>query len=169
MIWLLAIGWLVVEIAFSPDSQRILSTSEDGTARLWDARSGAPLAPPMITGKTVSHGLFSPDGRFAATACEGGPAQVWDALTGEPVTSVLPIYGSSTVIQFTQDSRKLIGMNSAGARVWTLPTETRDIESLQAIANLLSGQRVDAKVGTIPIDISSLRNSWNLLQNRSGK
>jgi len=32
-------GW-VSSVAFSPDGQRLVSTSEDRTAKVWDARTG---------------------------------------------------------------------------------------------------------------------------------
>ena len=47
----------------SPDGQRILSSSEDGTARLWEPASGAPVGQPMQHEGTVSGAVFSWDGQ----------------------------------------------------------------------------------------------------------
>ncbi len=49
-------------IAFSPDGQIVLTGSFDRTARLWDARTGPPIAPPCGMRIAVKAVAFSPRG-----------------------------------------------------------------------------------------------------------
>ena len=51
----------VENVAFSPDGARILTTSRDKTAKLWDAASGKLIAS-FDHQDEVLHGAFSPDG-----------------------------------------------------------------------------------------------------------
>jgi hypothetical protein len=47
----------VLSVQFSPDGQRVVTTSTNGTVRIWDARSGKPLAgllPHLGTWRLVS-------------------------------------------------------------------------------------------------------------------
>jgi hypothetical protein len=53
---------------FSPNGQRVVTASEDDTARLWDAASGKPIGPPMRHERAVTSAHFSPDGRRVVTA-----------------------------------------------------------------------------------------------------
>jgi WD40 repeat protein/serine/threonine protein kinase len=67
---------------YSPDGARIATGGEDGTARIWDARTGAPLA--TLTGHEddIWSVRFSPDGARLATASYDGTARVWDVTSG---------------------------------------------------------------------------------------
>jgi dipeptidyl aminopeptidase/acylaminoacyl peptidase len=67
-------------IQFSPDGQRVLTASEDKTARLWDALNGKPISEPMQHGDAVSSAQFSPDGQRVVTASVA-TAQLWDFPT----------------------------------------------------------------------------------------
>jgi hypothetical protein len=49
-------------VAFSPEGDRVLTGSQDNTARLWDARSGKPLGEPLRHESSVSAVAFSPAG-----------------------------------------------------------------------------------------------------------
>lgn len=56
-------GAAVVAVAFSPDGKTVLTGSEDYTARLWRADTGAPLTSPLHHQGDVDAVAFSPDGR----------------------------------------------------------------------------------------------------------
>mmetsp|Transcript_107535 Transcript_107535/g.270418 ORF Transcript_107535/g.270418 Transcript_107535/m.270418 type:complete len:108 (-) Transcript_107535:31-354(-) len=61
---------------FSPDGQQVLTSSLDGTARLWDAASGNCLH--TLDEGMVNCAVFSPDGQQGATASYDGTAHHWD-------------------------------------------------------------------------------------------
>jgi len=64
-------------INFSPDGKYILSTSDDGTARLWDL-NGTELM--VLKGHTsqVLSANFSPDGKYVVTASGDQTARIWN-------------------------------------------------------------------------------------------
>ncbi len=55
-----------------------MTASHDKTARVWDARTGAPLATLAGHLMEVEDAEFSPDGREVVTASYDGKARVWD-------------------------------------------------------------------------------------------
>ena len=59
---------------FSPDSWRVVTASEDGTARLWNALTGEPLGAPMKHEAEVLSAQFSGDGQRIVTASVDGSA-----------------------------------------------------------------------------------------------
>ena len=54
--------------AFSPDGTRVVTASDDNTARLWDAASGKALATLEGHADRVWSAAFSPDGTRVVTA-----------------------------------------------------------------------------------------------------
>ncbi|KAG8723258.1 hypothetical protein FRC09_004087 [Ceratobasidium sp. 395] len=70
-------------IAYSPDGRRIVSGSEDGKVRIWDAEAGDAMLGPL-TGHSgeVNSVAFSPDGRWIASGSEDKTIQLWDAEAG---------------------------------------------------------------------------------------
>ncbi|MDO8310936.1 MAG: TIR domain-containing protein [Sideroxyarcus sp.] len=77
----------VTNAAFSPDGLRIVTTSRDSTARLWDAQTARPVSgiPPLqhTDGKPVWGAVFSPNGRLILTAGHDEQAGIWAADTGK--------------------------------------------------------------------------------------
>ena len=62
---------------FSPDGTRVVTASSDGSARVWDARSGQPIGALLKHEGWVWSAQFSPDGTRVVTASDDGSARVW--------------------------------------------------------------------------------------------
>ena len=76
----------VYAVAFSPDGAWVATASEDGTARVFEAATGAEVARLDHDGAVMAV-AFSPDGARVATASDdvfggGGSARVFEAATG---------------------------------------------------------------------------------------
>jgi WD40 repeat protein len=67
--------------SFSRDGRLVLTASLDGTARIWDARDGRPLAV-LPHRATVFSAAFDPAARRVVTAGSDGTAIVWNAASG---------------------------------------------------------------------------------------
>ena len=67
----------VLRAAFSADGHRVVTASADGTARLWDAQTGAVLS--IFSGHTsqVENATLSPDGGRIVTASHDETARIW--------------------------------------------------------------------------------------------
>lgn len=106
--------------AYSPDGTKIITGSEDHTARIWDARTGIELLP---LPDDVAVAAFSPDGKRAATGCEDGTARIWDAGTGQPIGALMKETDSIKSVRFSPDGKLLAtGSDSNYARIWDATT-----------------------------------------------
>jgi WD40 repeat protein/serine/threonine protein kinase len=68
----------VWRVSFDPDGARVLTSSSDGTARIWDARDGKPLAVLADHAGEV-RAAWSPDGTSIATGDAAGVVRLWSA------------------------------------------------------------------------------------------
>lgn len=73
----------VWSVALTPDSRRVVTGSEDFTARVWDVVSGNCAH--VLDGHTgwVVHVCTTPDGLRCATASHDGTARIWKLVEGE--------------------------------------------------------------------------------------
>ncbi len=72
----------VSSVAVSPDSAFIVTGSDDRTARIWDAKSGAARAVLEGHKSLVTNVAVSPDSAFIVTGSEDDTARIWDAKSG---------------------------------------------------------------------------------------
>ena len=118
----------VSSVTFSPDGTRILTGSDDRTAKVWDARTGTALL--ELKGHTggVSSVAFSLDGTRIFTGIgDCGTAKVWDARTGEELRGA-PIPPATQPVQISPDGRWIAHV--AGNRVELIPLQP-DAEELE--------------------------------------
>jgi WD40 repeat protein len=152
----------VEHCAFSPDSRLLATAARDGSARLWDVRTGALAAPPMPDGDVCV--AFSPDGRWLATGGASGVARVWNARTGAAITPPLLHDATVSSVEFDARGERLVtGSWDGEARVWDLAPDERGIDEIAGSAELLACQRVDASGGLVELSADELRVRWEAL------
>ena len=126
----------IAEPDFSPDGRYFATASYDGTARVWESVTGAPIGKAMEHPAPVCYVRFSSDSRKIVTAAEKGTARVWDARTGEPLTNPLlhgkpEVDSSSNVVTavFSSDGRYVLtACEDHTTRVWNAETGEELVE-----------------------------------------
>ena len=75
----------VLSIVFSPDDTWVLTASADGTARVWDARTGEQVLAVQEGHEARVRAVWSPDGNRFLTVAR--TAEVWDARSGRKLAT----------------------------------------------------------------------------------
>ncbi|HEU0089615.1 MAG TPA: hypothetical protein VFQ77_18550, partial [Pseudonocardiaceae bacterium] len=104
-------------VAYSPDGTHLLSGGDDGSVRVWDAATGAPVH--QLSGHTgaVWSVAYSPDGTHLLSGGDDGSVRVWDAATGAPAGFTIVILPGDELAVFDAVSQALAGA-SEGAWRW---------------------------------------------------
>jgi WD40 repeat protein/tRNA A-37 threonylcarbamoyl transferase component Bud32 len=108
--------------SFSPDGSRIVTASQDNTAKVWDAKTGGLVH--TLTGhiRMVYWASFSPDGSRILTASGDATAKVWDAQSG---AEILTRRFNTAIFSdcFSQDgARAVAACFDQTAKVWDTQT-----------------------------------------------
>jgi COMPASS component SWD3 len=75
-------------VRISPDGKWIASASADGTAKIWDASTGAHLETLVGHMAGVSCLAWAPDSNTLATGSDDKAIRLWDRVTGSPAHAV---------------------------------------------------------------------------------
>ncbi len=120
---LILTGGAVTAAAFCRDGSCIVAGSDDGSLRMWDARSGASMGAPFATDKDwVASVAVSPDGSRIVSGGGHGSVQLWDARTHQPIGPTYRLHrGAVRGVAFRPDGNRVVTSADDGVlRVWVL-------------------------------------------------
>jgi serine/threonine protein kinase len=117
--------------SFSPDSNFLVSASNDGSVRIWDTNSGIEIR--RLTGHKdgVSSLSYSPDGKYIASASYDGTLRLWTSDEGVEVYKLDTGYQYPRSVFFTPDSQIVSCVAGGDILLWNVKTGEviRKIES----------------------------------------
>ncbi len=109
-------------LAFSPDSQKLASSSLDHTVIMWGVATRSPIGEPLRGDPDFASSVaFSPDGRWLAFggcasrstsgSCLQGAIHLWDILKAQRVESLSGHARAVNAVAFSADSRTLASLS----------------------------------------------------------
>jgi len=118
--------------AFTRDSDRIVTCSLDGTAKVWDALTGQVLTTLRGNGAGLLHAALSSDSLRLVTCSQDNIALVWDTSTNQPLFTLTGHSDAVTSAAFSPNCRYIVTCGWDGkAIIW----DARTGQNLHALAD----------------------------------
>ena len=96
-------------LQYSPEGRRLMSTSRDGTTRIWDAKSTQLLLTLDSKATWGNVAAYSSSGREIVTAGRDDKLRIWNSETGELIRETgLAMYNRAGGISFSRDGDKIL-------------------------------------------------------------
>ena len=113
----------ISEAAFSTDGALLLTLSGDGTARIWNAATGALIHRLQSGAVPLTQAAFSRKGDRAAIASSDGMVRVWDVQKGIRIAELRGHTAGVNSAMFSSDGSWVVTASQDGtARVWNAET-----------------------------------------------
>ena len=114
----------VMCLAFAPDGKFIVTGSQDGTARLWDAATQREIRS-FNHGALVQGVAWTPDGQSIATAGLDGTVRLWGRDSGRQIRVLTAAREEMTSVAVSPDGKLIAAGNGDAAQLWDLATGRR--------------------------------------------
>lgn len=109
---------------YSPDGKKIVSSSWDGSVRVWDAETGALLNTLGQRGRWTFSAEFSPDGK-SLLAAQGESVKIWDAESNRLLKTLTGHIDTVFTATYSPDGKKVAGGGRDGdptVKIWDVET-----------------------------------------------
>ncbi len=105
---------------FSPDGRRVVTASDDNSARVWNSENGHLLATLLgHTGKII-YAEFSPDGERIVTTSFDRTARIWRSADGAAIFTLQGHVDKLAGARFSPDGQRIITASwDCTARIWS--------------------------------------------------
>jgi WD40 repeat protein len=116
----------VWSVAVMPDGSRIVTGSDDKTARIWDAATGRELAQLKGHVGPVSSVAVTPNGSRIVTGSDDKTARVWDMVSNHELARLEGHGGPVRSVAVTPDGSRIVtGSPDNTARIWEIFASTQ--------------------------------------------
>ncbi|NJL27982.1 MAG: TIR domain-containing protein [Thermoanaerobaculia bacterium] len=95
----------ITTATFSPSGKTVLTGGWDGTARMWNTRSGKPSIEPRVHESVVTIVAYNPDDTVILTGSADCTARLWISPKGEPLGRPMRHDGLVTAGAFSPDGK----------------------------------------------------------------
>jgi WD40 repeat protein len=130
-------------VSLSPDGGKVVTGSEDKTARLWDAKTGEELAVLKGHTLTVASAEFSPDGKQVVTGSYTGEIKVWEVASGKELYELRGMSTSNNPSMFSKDGGLIVSPRFNTPAVWSTK-DRKLIQEFKGHASWVRTARLDA-------------------------
>ncbi len=155
-------GSSVQSVAFSADGTVLIAADNaaPGHLELWNARTGAPIRPPINTSAAIDDLATNPQLNMAATANFDATVRLWDVRTGKRLRRVTGHNDSVLSVSFSRDGRFLASAGLEGTVIVTDVTTGRTVSTLP-----ITGVRkvaLDATGKTLAVAADTTLQLWDV-------
>jgi WD40 repeat protein len=124
----------VEDVIYLPDGQRLITSSDDGSLRVWDLQSGKQIGNEWRDGESLVNTIgLSPDGKKVVSGSGDGEVRLWDVDTGKVIAKWMRYTSYVVSVCWSGDGERVVsGSNDGTARVW-------DVESGKTVLVIETG------------------------------
>ena len=147
-------------LKFLPSGDRVLTASDDGTARIWDL-NGWPAA--VLNGHLgpVSGVDVTTDGKLIATASVDGIARIWDGGSGRMLAQ-FPGTIRLRAVSIRNDDKAIVAAGADGvARLWDIAT-ARQIGELKSQSSAIRSAQFNPDGSQVLIVTDKSAQVWDV-------
>lgn len=118
-------------LVFHPDGKHLASSSQDGTARVWNIDLAKSVTEPLVSDAAIKWSVFSPDGTILATANLDGTVVFWDWKSGTTVRTITRSTQQSYLAFDATGQHLIVAEARAGiANIWEVSQTTAPLWTL---------------------------------------